>query len=39
LAEDIGTKLGVGAYCSQLRRISIADWNVGSAQENYLNLD
>lgn len=28
LAVDIGTKLGVGAYCTQLRRTKIADWNV-----------
>lgn len=28
LAEDIGQALGTGAYCSQLRRTSIADWHV-----------
>ncbi len=28
LAEDIGNDLGVGAYCSELRRISIADWHL-----------
>lgn len=28
LAEDIGTALGTGAYCSQLRRIKISDYSV-----------
>lgn len=28
LAVDIGAALGVGAYCSQLRRTSIAEWSV-----------
>lgn len=32
LAEDIGGKLGTGAYCSELRRISISDWNVAQAK-------
>ena len=32
LAEDIGEYLGTGAYCTQLRRISIADWNVNQAK-------
>jgi tRNA pseudouridine55 synthase len=32
LAEDIGTKLGTGAYCSQLRRTKIADYDVRDAQ-------
>lgn len=32
LAEDIGAELGVGAYCTQLRRTSIADWSVESAE-------
>jgi tRNA pseudouridine55 synthase len=32
LAEDIGKELGTGAYCKELRRISIADWNVADAQ-------
>lgn len=32
LAQDIGEALGVGAYCTQLRRISIADWDVKDAQ-------
>ena len=32
LAEDIGQVLGTGAYCSSLRRLSIADWQVADAQ-------
>jgi len=28
LAEDIGREIGVGAYCSALRRVSIADWHL-----------
>lgn len=28
LAEDIGEELGVGAYCSELRRINIADFSI-----------
>lgn len=32
LAADIGTTLGTGAYCTQLRRTSIADWRVADAQ-------
>jgi tRNA pseudouridine55 synthase len=32
LAEDIGKALGTGAYCSQLRRISSADWHVDQAK-------
>ena len=32
LAEDIGQALGTGAYCSSLRRLSIADWQVANAQ-------
>jgi len=28
LAEDIGKALGTSAYCSELRRTSIADWHV-----------
>lgn len=31
LAEDIGGTLGTGAYCTQLRRISIDRWNVGQS--------
>lgn len=34
LAQDIGTTLGTGAYCTQLRRTKIADWSV----ENSTNL-
>lgn len=32
LAADIGTALETGAYCSELRRLSIADWHVDDAQ-------
>lgn len=32
LAQDIGETLKVGAYCSELRRVSIADWNIESAK-------
>jgi len=32
LAKDIGRALGVGAYCSELRRTRIADWDVAQAQ-------
>lgn len=28
LAEDIGKALGTGAYCSQLRRISVGQWQI-----------
>ncbi len=31
LAVDIGEALGVGAYCSELRRTKIADWSVSDA--------
>lgn len=31
LAEDIGKALGVGAYCSELRRISISKWTIDQA--------
>lgn len=31
LGVDIGQALGTGAYCTQLRRISIADWQVNDA--------
>ena len=31
LAEDIGATLGTGAYCTQLRRVSIADWTIDTA--------
>ena len=33
LAEDIGTALGTGAYCSELRRVSINKWNVSDAKK------
>lgn len=32
LAEDIGKALGTGAYCTQLRRTAINDWNIEQAQ-------
>jgi tRNA pseudouridine55 synthase len=32
LADDIGKTLGVGAYCTELRRIAIAQWHVDEAQ-------
>ena len=32
LGVDIGQALGTGAYCSQLRRTSIADWQVSDAR-------
>jgi len=32
LAEDIGTLLGTGAYCTQLRRTKIADYSIDDAQ-------
>jgi tRNA pseudouridine55 synthase len=32
LVEDIGNTLGVGAYCTELRRIAIADWSVDQAK-------
>jgi len=31
LAEDIGKSLGTGAYCSELRRISISKWTIDQA--------
>lgn len=33
LAEDIGTTLGTGAYCTQLRRTSISKWDITDAQK------
>lgn len=33
LASDIGKMLGIGAYCTQLRRISISKWDVNSAKK------
>lgn len=32
LAIDIGEGLGTGAYCVQLRRTKIADWDIANAQ-------
>lgn len=32
LAEDIGKALGTGAYCAQLKRTRIAEWDVEDAQ-------
>jgi tRNA pseudouridine55 synthase len=32
LAEDVGTALDIGAYCTQLRRISISEWNIAESQ-------
>lgn len=32
LAEDIGAELGTGAYCTQLRRTLISDWDISKAQ-------
>ena len=31
LAVDIGLELGIGAYCSELRRTSIASWRIADA--------
>jgi tRNA pseudouridine55 synthase len=33
LAEDIGQVLGVGAYCTELRRTEIAEWGIEEARE------
>ena len=35
LAEDIGNALGTGAYCSQLRRTRIADWDVADVTHDF----
>lgn len=32
LAIDIGERLGTGAFCEQLRRLTIADWDVKNAK-------
>jgi len=32
LAEDIGEALGTGAYCTELRRTKVADWDIANAQ-------
>lgn len=39
LAEDIGVKLGTGAYCSQLRRTKIAAYDVVDALERHEATD
>lgn len=33
LGEDIGSDLGTGAYCTQLRRIAIADFHIEAAKQ------
>ena len=33
LAVDIGAALGTGAYCRELRRTRIAEWDVAYAQQ------
>jgi len=33
LAQDIGTELGVGAYCTELRRISIDKYSIENARQ------
>lgn len=32
LAEDTGAALGTGAYCSELRRVRVAEWDIQDAQ-------
>lgn len=32
IAEDIGKVLGTGAYCAELRRTKVAEWNVADAE-------
>ena len=39
LAHDIGQKLGVGAYLTQLRRTKIGEYSVENATSDYLNND
>lgn len=40
LAEDIGTALGTGAYCSQLRRTQVGEYSVDNAtQVTEVNID
>ena len=36
LAIDIGEALGTGAYCSELRRTKIADWDVADATSEFV---
>lgn len=33
LAKDIGDALGTGAYCSELRRTKVSDYNISEAQK------
>lgn len=33
LAEDIGAKLGVGAYCTRLRRVKVGEYDVADAHQ------
>jgi tRNA pseudouridine55 synthase len=33
LAEDIGKSLGTGAYCTELRRTKIADWDINMSKK------
>jgi tRNA pseudouridine55 synthase len=33
LGVDIGKRLGIGAYCSQLRRTAIASWTIADARQ------
>lgn len=35
LAEDIGAALKAGAYCSELRRISIGKWDINQATKEF----
>lgn len=39
LAEDIGTALGTGAYCSQLRRVKISDYSVDQVDPKFAITD
>lgn len=38
LAEDIGKQLGVGAYCSELRRISISNYSIDDASKSVFSV-
>ena len=39
LAHDIGQKLGVGAYLTNLRRTKIGDYSIENASTQYLEND
>ncbi|WKS95856.1 tRNA pseudouridine(55) synthase TruB [Riemerella columbina] len=39
LAHDIGQKLGVGAYLTNLRRTKIGEYHISDANTNYLDKD